>query len=312
MDRLTALRVFVEVADCGSLTQTAQRLEMSAAMVSRYLAATENWLGARLLHRTTRRVSLTEAGQSALATCRQMLELAADVESQAGARHREPTGLVRVTSSTSFADAQLATALADFQRLHPRVEVVLSVADKAVDLVEERIDLAVRITNALDPAAIARRLASCHSVLCASPAYLARQGQPATPDDLKKHPCVTRTVAESALYRFQHADSFVEVPVRGVFRTDETVILRRAVLAGTGIGMLPTYYVGEDLRQGALVRLLPEYEPESLGVYAVYLSRRHQPLALRLLVDFLAERFGGETAPWDRGRWPAVNRLISK
>jgi DNA-binding transcriptional LysR family regulator len=140
MDRLTAARVFVEVAERGSLTQTAAHLEMSQAMVSRYLAAMEGWVGARLLHRTTRRITLTDAGQAVLSSCRQLLELADDVEHIAGNRNREPEGKLRVATSSSFAEAQLTTAVVDFQRLHARVQVELPVADRPVDLAEDRID----------------------------------------------------------------------------------------------------------------------------------------------------------------------------
>ena len=199
MDRLAATCVFVTVVEQGSLTLAAERLDMSTAMVSRYLAAMEAWLGTRLLHRTTRRLSLTEAGEAALASCRQLLDLSADVEERAGRAHREPSGRLRLTCSPSFADTQLAPALMDFQRLHPRVAFTLMVADRSVDLTAERIDLA-----------------------------------------------------------------------------------------------------GDDLRAGRLVAVLPDHEPEPLGVHAVYLSRQHQPLALRLLLDFLAARFDG--APWDAVR----------
>ena len=299
MDRLTAVRVFVEVVDRGSLTQAAEGLDMSTAMVSRYLAAVEAWFDARLLHRTTRKVSLTDAGLAALPSCRQWLDIAEDVQHTAAARSREPAGVLRVTSASSFADAQLTTALVDFQRLYEQVEIVLSVSDKATDLVTERVDLAVRITNSLDPAMIARSLARCRSMLCASPAYLARHGEPRHMDDLPDHRCIAHAMGIGRQYRFAHAGQMVEAPVRWSFHTNETAVLRRAVLSGAGIGMLPTYFVGEDLRQGHLVRLLPDYEPQALGIYAIYLSRQHQPLALRLLVDFLAQRFGGEVAPWD-------------
>jgi DNA-binding transcriptional LysR family regulator len=300
MDRITASRVFIEVVERGSLTQAAERLEMSQAMVSRYLAAMESWVGARLLHRTTRRIGMTDAGQAVLSSCRQLLELAEDVQHLAGNRSREPEGKLRIATSSSFAEAQLTAAIVDFQRLHARVQVELLVADRAVDLVEDRIDLAVRITNSLDPAAVARHLAQCCSVLCASPEYLAQHGSPTSIDELKAHRFITHAFGAGTHYRLQHDGDIVEVPVTGSLFTNETAVLRRAVLAGAGLGMLPTYYAGDDLRSGALVQILPDHEPEPLGIHAVYLSRRHRPLALQLLLDFLVQRFGGDVAPWDR------------
>jgi DNA-binding transcriptional LysR family regulator len=300
MDRLTAARVFVTVVEHGSLTQASERLDMSTAMVSRYLAAMEAWLGVRLLHRTTRRISLSEAGQAALPTCRQLLELAEDVQHQAGEVSRVPAGRLRITCSPSFAEAQLAPALADFQRLHPQVSFSLLAVDHSVDLTAERIDLAVRITNSLEPTMVARRLATCRSVLCASPAYLRAHGEPQTIEALQAHRCVTHAIVGAAQFRFRRERQLVEVPVTECLSTNDTAVLRSAVLEGCGIGILPSYFVGEYLRQGRLVRVLPELEPETLGVHAILLSRQHQPLGLRLLVDFLAQRFGGETPPWDR------------
>lgn len=301
MDRLTAVRVFVEVADRGSLTQTAEHLEMSAAMVSRYLAAVEDWFDARLLHRTTRKVSLTDAGLAALPACRQMLDIAEEARSVAAQRNRQPAGVLRVTTAASFADAQLSAALIDFQQHYPQVEIVLSVGDKPTDLVAERVDLAVRITNTLDPVMIARPLARCRSLLCASPDYLQRHGLPRTADDLRRHCCIAHAFGIGKQYRLTCKDGeTISVPVNWRFHTNETAVLRRAALSGAGIAMLPTYYLGDDLRSGRLVHLLPDHEPEVLGIHAIYLSRQHQPLALRLLVDFLVARFAGETAPWDR------------
>ncbi len=300
MDRLTAARVFIEVAERGSLTHAAERLEMSPAMVSRYLAAMESWVDARLLHRTTRRIALTDAGQAVLSSCQQLLELAEDVQHLAGNRNREPEGKLRVATSSSFAEAQLTTAIVDFQRLHARVQVELLVADRAVNLVEDRIDLAVRLTNTLDPTVVARPLAQCRSVLCATPEYLARHGRPAGIEELKTHRFITHAFGAGTQYRFRHHGDTVEVPVNGTLFTNETAVLRRAVLAGAGLGMLPTYYVGDDLRRGTLVRILPDHEPEPLGIHAVYLSRRHRPLALQLLLEFLAQRFGSDVAPWDK------------
>lgn len=299
MDRLTAVRVFVEVANRASLTQTAEHLEMSAAMVSRYLSAVEDWFGARLLHRTTRKVSLTDAGFAALPSCRQLLEIAEEAQHIAAERNREPAGVLRVTTSSSFAEAQITAALVDFQRQHEQVEIVLSVSDKATDLVAERVDLAVRITNTLDPTMIARLLAPCRSMLCASPGYLERYGVPHAAEDLRQHRCIAHAFGIGKQYRFTRGDETITVPVNWSFHTNETAVLRRAVLCGAGIGMLPTYYLGDDLRAGRLAHLLPDHEPDVLGIHAIYLSRQHQPLALRLLVDFLAARFAGEQPLWD-------------
>ncbi|MFZ5551391.1 MAG: LysR family transcriptional regulator [Pseudomonadota bacterium] len=300
MDRLTATRVFVTVVEHGSLTQAAEQLDMSTAMVSRYLAAVEGWLGARLLHRTTRRISLTEAGEAALPSCRQLLELAEDVKHQAGEIGRVPTGRLRLTASPSFAEAQLAPALVQFQRLHPQVDFSLMVADRSTDLAAERIDLAVRITNTLEPGLIARPLALCRSVLCAAPAYLKAHGEPRSAEALQAHPCLTHTTASVTQFRFRRGSRLIELPVTDRLSANDTAVLRRAVLEGGGIGILPTFLVGGDLREGRLVQVLPSLQPETLGIHAIFLTRQHQPLALRLLVDFLAQRFGGETPPWDR------------
>jgi DNA-binding transcriptional LysR family regulator len=299
MDRLTAMRVFVEVAERGSLTQSADHLDLSRTMVSRYLAGLEQWLGARLLHRTTRRVGLTDAGQQALLRCRRLLEMADEVQAVAETQRSEPVGTLRITTSQSFAQAQLTAAVVAFQRQHPRVEVELHAIDRAVNLADERIDLAVRITNALDDSFVARRLATCRSVLCAAPSYLSERGKPTTAQDLKSHACITHAFGSRAEYRLRSGGQLRTVAVGGPVFSNETAVLREAALAGAGIAMLPTYFVVDELRRGALVRLLPDHEPEPLGIHAVYLSRRHQPRALRLLIEFLAERFGGEVPPWD-------------
>ncbi len=306
MERLMAMRVFVEVADAGSLTAASERLDMSRAMASRHLEALERWLGARLFHRTTRRISLSEAGEQALPRCRQMLDLADEVKALAGERRREPVGKLRLTSSLSFALPHLTGAIVEFQALYPRVEIELRTVDRAVNLVEERIDLALRITNRLDDHVVARRLATCRSVLCASPAYIERHGAPATPQALADHPCITHEFGTRAEYRLHRDGRVTTVAVSGPLSGNETAIVRQAALAGAGIAMLPTYFVGDDLRRGALLQLLPDHEPELLGIHAIYLSRQHQPLPLRLLIEFLAERFGGDEAPWDRAlRRPA-------
>jgi DNA-binding transcriptional LysR family regulator len=300
MDRIRAMQVFTEVADRGSLTDAGIALDMSRAMVSRYLESLENWLGTRLLHRTTRRVSLTDAGAEALQRCRQVLELTHDVQAAAGARSTTPSGTLRITTSNSFAQAHLAAAVSDFLKLHPRTQIELIALERTVNLVDERIDLAVRISNQLDETLVARRIATCRSAVCAAPAYLAAHAVPKAPEDLRTHRCITHAHVGRTEWRLQRDGQTVKIPVTGPLQSNEVAVTRQAALEGLGIALLPTYFISADLAQGRLVRVLPRYEPETLGIHAVYLSRQHQPLLLRVMLDFLAERFGGDTAPWDR------------
>jgi DNA-binding transcriptional LysR family regulator len=300
MDRIRAMQVFTEVADRGSLTEAGEALDMSRAMVSRYLESLETWLGARLLHRTTRRVSLTDAGAEALPRCRQVLELTNDVQAAAGARSTVPTGKLRITASTSFAQAHLAAAVSDFLKQHPQTQIELIALERAVNLVEERMDLAIRIGNQLDDTLVARRLASCRSVVCAAPAYLAAHGTPTTPEQLRTHRCLTHAHVGPTEWRLQRDSKTVKVPVSGPLQSNEVAATRQAALDGLGVALMPTYFISADVAEGRLVRLLPGYEPEILGIHAVYLSRQHQPLVLRVMLDFLAKRFSGDVAPWDR------------
>ncbi|KGQ69641.1 LysR family transcriptional regulator [Chelonobacter oris] len=300
MDRLTAVKVFVEIAARGSLTQTAEQLEMSQAMVSRYLATVENWLGARLLHRTTRKISLTEAGLAALPLCRQMLDFSLDLQHIGSESKRTVEGTLRISTSPSFAEAQLTAALRAFQRVYPQVRVDLQVADRTVNLVEDRIDLAIRISNSLPDNVVAKPLADCRSVLCATPSYLERHGIPRSHQDLAAHRFVLHTRIYGKHLSLKKGKERFSLPLSGQFSSNETGIVLQATKQHAGIAMLPTYCVADDLKQGRLIRLLADYRLDTLGIYAIYLSRRHQPLALRTLIDFLADYFAGESAVWDR------------
>lgn len=297
MDRLTAMRVFVEVVDQGSLTAAADKMDMSRAMVSRYLAELETWLGVRLLHRSTRSLGLTSAGEDAMPRCRQMLELAEDVQSQS--QNAAPHGLIRVASSNSFAQSHLAAAAAAFVARYPGTQVELIVGDRSINLVDERIDLAIRITNDLDPQLIARKLSICRSVVCASPAYLAEHGIPLVPDDLARHQCLNHAFFGKNGWRFTRDGQAFFVPVSGSISANDANVILQATLAGAGIAHQPTYSAAPYLASGELIRLLPGYQSDELGIYGLYTSRRHMPTILRCLLDFLAERFGREPS-WDQ------------
>lgn len=289
MDRLMAMQVFVSVVETGSQTRAAERLEMSRAMVSRHLAELEQWLGARLLHRTTRRLSLTDAGAECLARSRQVLAQVDALEDSAGLRHTGPRGLVRVTAAMSFGQQVLAPAVAAYLARYPQVRVDLVLLDRTVNLVEERIDLAIRISNDLDPALIARRLADCHSVICAAPAYLARCGVPVTLQALAGHNCLTYSCFGHSQWRCLHHGQPDSVEVSGNLSANEAATLLHAARAGAGVALLPRYLADPWLRNGELIALLPDWRPLTMGIYGVYASRRQTPATVRSLLDFLAE-----------------------
>ncbi|MDZ4332484.1 MAG: LysR family transcriptional regulator [Pseudomonas sp.] len=298
MDRLMATRVFVEVVERGSQTAAAEALEMSRAMVSRYLGELEAWVGARLLHRTTRKLSLTGAGEQLLGQCREMLAMAEAMQSVSRTDEAAPRGTLRIACSQSLAQAWLVRALDDFIRRYPQVSVDLLVGSQAVNLVEARIDLALRITNQLDPNLIARQLAVCRSVVCATPAYLARHGTPQRPEDLAQHNCLSYAYFGRSIWEFSRAGEPHAVAVSGNLSANESMVLLEAVLADIGISLQPRYSVSAHLRSGALVQLLPDYEPQELGIHALYGTRRQMPPALRALLDFLIERLA-DRPDWD-------------
>jgi DNA-binding transcriptional LysR family regulator len=300
MDRITAIRVFVEVADRGSLTAAAESLSLSRAMVSRYLAELEAWLQARVFHRSTRRLSLTPAGEIALARCRAMLELGEELHAALASPDAIPHGPIRITCSTSFGLSHMAAAVADYVARYPLTSVDMMLIDRSVNLVEERIDLAIRISSELDAGLIARRLSVCRSVLCASPAYLAARGIPATPQDLELHNCLTHHYVGKSLWQLEREGEKTIVAVSGNISANEAAVLTQAVRAHAGIAMLPTYLVAPMIASGELQVVLADYSLEAMGIHGVYTSRRQMPLIVRSFLDFLAQRFGDQPE-WDRG-----------
>jgi DNA-binding transcriptional LysR family regulator len=300
MDRLQAMRVFVTVVDLGSQSAAADHLELSRPVVSRYLAELEDWVGARLMHRTTRKLSLTAAGTEILPRCRQMLDLSTDMQAAVSEPDDAPRGLLRISVSTSFGQAQLADAMAAYVRRYPGVSIDMQMLDRTVNLVDERIDLAIRTSNDLDPNLIARRLTVCRSVICASPAYLHEHPAPQRVEDLSLHNCLTHSYFGKSLWHFEQDGEQVSVPVQGNISANEASTLLRATIAGAGVAMLPTYQAGVHIHSGELIRLLPTAEPRQMNVYAVYASRKHMPAALRSLLDFLVVKFPQEPE-WDIG-----------
>ncbi|WP_342118133.1 LysR family transcriptional regulator [Pseudoduganella sp. OTU4001] len=291
MDRITSASVFVTIAERGSLAGAAEALDMSRAMVTRYLAEMEEWAGARLLHRTTRRLGLTAAGEVTLARCRELLALAGAIPAAGDAGAGEPRGLLRVACAQFLAQTALADALGGFLRRYPQVTVDLQVDNRAVNLVEQRIDLAIRITNALEPNQIARKLGECRSMLCAAPAYLAEHGTPSGPQELARHNCLAYSYFGKSVWQLARGAGVVEVPVSGSMTSNESMALLAAAGQGVGIAMQPRFVVLPEIAAGRLVEVLPDWQPQALGMHAIYTSRQHMPPALRALLDYLADWF---------------------
>ncbi|WP_428241845.1 LysR family transcriptional regulator [Gynuella sp.] len=290
MDRLTALNVFVSVVEQGSLTAAANQLGISRAMTSRYLAELEDWMGVRLLHRTTRRMSLTGPGEEFLRHARSMLALGEEMELISARAEGVPKGLLRVTCSYSLAEAFLIPAINDYLRQWPGAAIDVLIIDRAINLVEERIDLAIRITNDLDPNLIARKLGYCRSVICASPDYINASGEPHQVQELALHNCLTYSYFGKSLWSFNGPDGPESVPVSGKLSGNISNLLLEGALLGTGITMQPLYSARPYLQRGELIQLLQDFEPAVLGIYGVYSNRKQMSPLLRSFIDYLVEK----------------------
>jgi DNA-binding transcriptional LysR family regulator len=293
MDRLAAIQVFAQVVESGSFARAAQRLGLSTSAASRQVAELEGYLQTRLLNRTTRKVSLTESGRAFYERSVQLLSDLAEAEQEASRAAVEPRGTIRLTTSVNFGVRHVAPAIADFLREHPGVRFDVSLSDRVVDLVEEGFDLAIRVGAPGADNLVARKLGETRLVPCASPAYLAAHGAPATPEDLAKHNCFTyEYVSPRNLWRFHdRAGSERSVRVSGTLHSNNGDLLAEAAVRGAGIVFEPAFIVGPDVRAGRLVPLLQEYVPPPMPIYAVYPSRKHLSAKVRRFVEFLMARF---------------------
>lgn len=302
LDRLTGLEVFARVAGAGSLSAAARALGMSQTMVTKHIAALESRLGAKLFHRTTRRLSITEAGRNYLESATRILAEVEAADAAVTADRVEPRGLLRLNAPVSFGTRQIAPLLAEFAARCPRVTVELGLNDRLVDLAEEGWDLAIRIGNLSSSSLIARRIAPCRMALCAAPSYLKSRGAPRTVADLADHNCLGYTLSQrspSDRWVFG-ASTDSSVQISGNLRANNGDALRAAAIAGQGIIHQPTFIVADDLRAGRLVVLtLDQPNVELGGIYAVFLPDRHPPAKVRAFIDFIADRFAPEP-PWDR------------
>ncbi len=294
MDKLTAIKVFLTVAETGSFTATAEQLEISKPMISRYVALMEEWLNARLFQRSTRKVALTDAGEQAVLFCQRIANLTAEMEQEMMAQQGELRGVLRVTSSQTFGTYHLVQMVNRFLQLHPKLNIQLLLNDQTMDLISERIDLAIRITNTPDPNFIARKLADCHSLLVATPDYLAQFGTPTLPENLYQHHYLSHNNINRKAWKCTQGEREVLLDLNSRFTTNDTQALLNAVLDGSGIAMLPKYMLETELQQGKLQAVLTDWQLPTFNIYAMYPSRDKLPLAVRKLIDFLVENFEGK------------------
>jgi DNA-binding transcriptional LysR family regulator len=292
VDTIDQMRAFATAVATGSFTQAAERLGTTPQLISKYVKGLEAQLGARLINRTTRSMSLTETGRAYHTRCLQLLEDFDELHAAVRNEQSRPQGLLRVTAPSTFGEMYLTPAIGDFVAAHPEVRVDLHLTDRFVGLVDEGIDVAVRIGELTDSSVIARRLAAAPIVACAAPAYLEAAGRPREPRDLTDHACIVDTnfrVGDS--WPFLVAGKRETVRVEGQLRVNSAPAVRDLALRGFGVALCPTYVVGEDVRAGRLEALLEEFNAFDLGLFAVYSERRHLSAKIRAFVDFLGQRF---------------------
>lgn len=293
MDRLAALRVFRQVAELSSFAGAGRRLGLSPPAVSKAIGGLEARLGVRLIDRTTRRMSLTEAGTLYLGQIARILDELDEADRALGPLQKGPTGLLRVTAPLTVGVVYLGHALPDFLRRHPDLSIDLRLDDRRLDLVAEGFDLAVRASDRLeDTSLVARKLAVLRHVVCAAPAYLDAAGAPTRPDDLALHRCIAFTLSGHAdRWTFTRAGRTVAVPIGGRYRVSSSLAVRDALIAGFGLSLIPRAFVESDLRAGRLRAVLDDWESVATTLYAVYPSRRYPAPKLRVVLDFLIETF---------------------
>ncbi len=295
MDTHEAMRTFAKVVELGSFANAAQRLDIARSAVTRQIAFLERRYGVRLLNRTTRKLSLTEAGQAFLDRIGPILADVAELELALQEKGQRPSGVLRISAPFSFGILHLGPAISGYLERYPDVSIDLELNDRRVDLVEEGFDLALRVGTPSGSSLVARPLAEQHMHVCASPEYLARHGTPEHPEALRQHRCLNYTYASHGNeWQFEKDGRSHAVRVAGALRANNGDVLRTAALAGHGIIMQPGFIVDADIQAGRLVALLTDYRTRSFPVQAMYPHRRFLSPKVRTFVDYLDELFGAQ------------------
>ncbi len=300
MRRFGAIPVFVAVVENGGFTAAARTLGISKSAVSKRINQLEAHLGVRLLHRTTRKLSLTEAGERYFEHATQALAAANQAEDAVAELQGEPQGQLRISSPMSFGRLHVAPMIPKLLKRYPKLKIDLVMDDRRVDLVAEGFDTAIRAGNLPDSTLIARKLAPVRQVLCASPDYLDRYDRPGTPAELSGHNCVLYSYSSDAdKWTLIGEGGPVTVTVSGSYKVNNSEALLEALREGVGIGRLPTFVAGPDLKAGRLVKLFESYRIPDFTLYAVFPEREYLPAKLRVFLDFAIEYIGGDEPYWD-------------
>jgi len=299
MDQLQSMRVFTKVVETGSFIAASEAMGISRPMASKHVARLEHTLGVKLLTRTTRTVSMTEAGRSFYGRCLNIFASIDEAVQEAGNLRVQPKGQLRVSAPHSFGHKHLARSIAGFMQAFPDIEVDLTLNDRVIDLVDEGFDLAIRIGHLSDSSLIARKLATCYLKVCASPSYIEAHGMPQTPDDLLEHNCLYYCyLVEGTRWKFRKDGQDYTVKTSGRFQANSGDAITEAAVQGLGVLLEPTFITGPHLASGALVPLLSDYEIAPRGIYAVYPQNRLLPQKVRVFIDYLAKQYG-QTPYWD-------------
>jgi DNA-binding transcriptional LysR family regulator len=299
MDRLDSMRIFVRVAELGSFSAVARQMEVARSVVTRQVAALEAQLGVKLIVRSTRSLALTSAGEAYLARCREILDLVDAAEDGLAEEGAIARGHLRISVPLSFGLRHLVPLMLDFERTYPEISLDLDFTDRPVNLIEEAIDLAIRITGNLDPHNVARRIGSSRLMVLASPDYLKRHGEPSHPLDLADHECLMYLPSQGGGWTFMIDGRPTVFPVRGRLRANNGDGLVEAAARGLGITCQPSFIAASAIEAGRLRVILDDYPMPELGIYAVFPSNRFIPHRVRLLVDYLIERIGSRPY-WER------------
>ncbi|HYC46400.1 MAG TPA: LysR family transcriptional regulator [Burkholderiales bacterium] len=300
MEDLQRMAIFARVVEEKSFSGAARRLGLSKSLVSKQITQLERSVGSRLLNRTTRALSVTEAGAIFYEHCARIVDELEEAKLAVGQLQTAPRGLLRLSVPVAFGRLHIATALPEFLARHPEVKIGMATTDRFVDLAEEGYDLAIRIVDQPAPTLVARRLAPVKRKLVATPDYFARHGTPETPADLEHHNCLTYTYFNPQdPWRLRGPTGEISVRATGNLRVNDDDALSAAVVQGLGVALLPTFIIGRELQSGGLQAALSEYIPVERHIYAVYLANRHVSAKVRAFIDFLLERFSPEPY-WDR------------